>query len=87
MAYRVLYDDRVEDDLRSLDRTEARRILDRIETYLAEDPRHLGRPLRGVFRGLWRYRTGSYRVIYRMDDREGCIEILKIGHRKDVYRR
>ena len=83
----MLYDEKIQDDLRSLDRAEVRRILDRIEGYLTEDPRHLGRPLRGVFRGLWRYRTGSYRVIYRIDDSECCIEVLKIGHRKDVYKR
>jgi len=40
LAYKVLYDEKIQDDLRSLDRAKVRRILDRIEAYLSEDPRH-----------------------------------------------
>ena len=87
MEYRVLYDEKVQDDLRGLDKAEAKRILDRIETYLVRDPRRLGRPLKGEFKGLWRYRMGDYRVIYRIDDVRGCIEVLRIGHRKAIYKK
>ena len=63
MEYRVLYDEKVQDDLRGLDKAEAKRILDRIENYLVRGPRRLGKPLKGEFKGLWGYRMGDYRVI------------------------
>ena len=36
--------------------------------------------------GLWRIRVGNYRVIYKIEDNKLLILVLKIGHRKDVYR-
>lgn len=81
--YRVFYKKSVERDLRRLDKPVARRILDSIETGLAADP--LGNPvLRGQFAGLRRCRVGDFRIVYAIlgDD----IVILRVSHRKDVYR-
>ncbi len=85
MAYKVVYLDQVEQDLKKLDRSIIRKILSRIETYLARDPKELGKPLKGEFQGYWRYRWGDYRVIYKISEREVLILILRISHRKDVY--
>ena len=83
--YKVVYLDSVEEDLKELDKSAARKILIRIETYLASNPKELGKPLKGHFQGFWRYRWGNYRVIYKISDREILILILRIGHRKDIY--
>ncbi|MFA5093391.1 MAG: type II toxin-antitoxin system RelE/ParE family toxin [Candidatus Omnitrophota bacterium] len=83
--YKVAYLDSVEQDLRKLDKAIARKILNRIETYLARDPKELGKPLKGEFQGYWRYRWGDYRVIYKISDREILITVLRISNRKDVY--
>ena len=83
--YKVLYLDSVEDDLRKLDKSTVKKILNRIETYLARDPRGLGKPLKGEFQGYWRYRWGDYRVIYEISRQEILILVLRIGNRKDVY--
>ena len=85
MAYKVVYLDQVEQDLKKLDKSIIRKILSRIETYLARDPKELGKPLKGEFQGYWRYRWGDYRVIYKISEREVLILILRISHRKDVY--
>lgn len=85
MAYKVVYLDQVEQDLKKLDKSIIRKILGRIETYLARDPKELGKPLKGEFQGYWRYRWGDYRVIYKISEREVLILILRISHRKDVY--
>lgn len=85
MAYKVVYLDQVEEDLKKLDPSTIKKILTRIETYLAQDPRELGKPLRGDFQGYWRYRWGDYRVIYKIAEREILILVLRIGHRKDIY--
>ena len=85
MAYKVVYLDQVEEDLRKLDKSAAKKILTRIETYLTRDPKELGKPLKGDFQGYWRYRWGNYRVIYKVSEQEILILILRIGHRKDIY--
>ena len=85
MVYKVAYLDSVEQDLKRLDKAIARKILNRIETYLACDPKELGKPLKGEFQGYWRYRWGDYRVIYKISEREILITVLRISNRKDVY--
>ena len=83
--YKVVYLDQVEEDLRKLDKSIAKKILVRIESYLAKDPKGLGKLLKGEFDGYWRYRWGDYRVIYKISEQEILIIILRISHRKFVY--
>lgn len=85
MVYKVVYLDSVQDDLKKLDKSTVKKILIRIETYLTQDPKGLGKPLKGDFQGYWRYRWGDYRVIYKISEREILILILRISNRKDVY--
>jgi mRNA interferase RelE/StbE len=64
----------------------------RIVSFLRErvegdsDPRSIGKPLRGEKGELWRYRVGDYRIICRIEDRYLVVLVLRVGHRKDVYR-
>ncbi len=83
--YKVVYLDQVEEDFKKLDKSTAKKILARVETYLAKDPRGLGKPLKGDFQGYWRYRWGDYRVIYKISEAEILIIVLRISHRKEVY--
>lgn len=83
--YKVVYLDSVEQDLKKIDKPTVKKILNRIESYLAQDPKGLGKPLKGEFQGYWRYRWGDCRVIYRIAEREILIIILRISHRKEVY--
>ncbi|MCU0666262.1 MAG: type II toxin-antitoxin system RelE/ParE family toxin [Candidatus Omnitrophica bacterium] len=85
MAYRVVYLDSVEADLKKIDKSTVKKILSRIETYLVEDPKALGKPLKGGFEGYWRYLWGDCRVIYKIAEQEILIIILRIGNRKDIY--
>jgi len=84
-VYKVAYLDSVEEDLKKLDKSTARKILNRIETYLACDPKESGKPLKGEFHGYWRYRWSDYRVIYKISEREILILVLHISNRKDIY--
>ena len=83
--YKVVYLEQVEEDLKKLDKPVIKKILDRIEKYLAQDPKGLGKPLKGEFRGYWRYRWGDYRVIYKISEKEILVVVLRIAHRKSVY--
>lgn len=52
---------------------------------LAENP-HLGEPLKGEWKQYLKYRTGRYRIIYRLEHQKVMVFILTIDDRKDVYR-
>ena len=54
---------------------------------LTEAPTVLGKPLQRELLGYWSARRGSCRVIYRLDDDEHAIVVVRIEHRSDVYRR
>ena len=83
--YKVVYLDQIESDLKKLDKSTARKILEKIEKYLARDPKNLGKLLKGEFQGYWRYRWEDYRVIYKISEKEILIVVLRIGHRKSIY--
>lgn len=53
---------------------------------LAENPRRVGKPLTGELSGFWSARRGTYRVIYAIDDQVITVTIIRIGHRREVYR-
>ena len=89
MAWKIEFAESAARQLRNLDRTVARRILaflgDRVAT--AEDPRRLGSALKGDELGqFWKYRVGDCRVIAEVRDREVRIVVVRLGHRRDVYR-
>ncbi len=83
--YKVVYLDQIEKDLKRLDKVLIRKILSRIENYLAKDPKGFGKALKGEFEGYWRYRYGDYRVIYKISEKEILLLVLRIAHRKSVY--
>ena len=53
---------------------------------LLENPRKVGRPLQRELLGLYSARRGSYRVVFRLDEEERRVVVLRIDHRSDVYR-
>ena len=53
---------------------------------LAQDPHRVGKPLRGELAGWWSARRGAYRVLYAINDREVVVTVIRIDHRRDVYR-
>ncbi len=83
MAYRLTFKKSVARDLKRLERPEQERILAKIESELLIRPE--SHPaLKGEYMGLRRLRVGNHRVIYAILDDE--VLVLRIGHRRDVYR-
>jgi mRNA interferase RelE/StbE len=71
-------------DLRGIPTTDVRRLLRRIEA-LRDQPRPPGcEKLTG--HELYRIRQGAYRVVYSVDDVKVIIEVIRVGHRREVYR-
>jgi len=75
----------VRKDLRGIPKDTVRRILGTIEG-LATDPRPPGHKKKLTSMNLYRLRTGSYRIVYEINDAELVVIAVKVGHRKDVYR-
>ncbi len=74
-------------DLERLDRAVAGRIVRRLQ-WLAKNLEHIKpTPLVGELSGLYKLRTGDYRVIYEILRQESLIVIHAIGHRSEVYRK
>lgn len=61
-------------------------IIDFITGSLIENPRRAGRELRNELAGIHSARRGSYRVLYRIDESERTVTVLRIDHRGDVFR-
>ena len=72
-------------ELLAVPKREQKRIDERILA-LADDPRPSGAKSLVGQNNLYRIRVGDYRVIYRIQDHDLLILVVRIGHRKDVYR-
>ena len=89
MAWRIEFHPQAERELSKLDRVAARRVLRFLRDRVAvlEDPRSLGEALKGPEVGrFWKYRVGNYRLICDIRDQRVTILVVRIGHRRDVYR-
>jgi mRNA interferase RelE/StbE len=83
LAYSIVYHEDVTGDLNKLSRKEASRIINKIETVLPERANSFPQ-LKGKFSGLRKFRIGNYRVIFEIAGNE--VIVLRVGHRKGVYR-
>ena len=72
-------------EIQHLNKPDRQRLDDAIDKLTANP--HIGKLLKGEHSGLRRIRVGSYRVIYEINEGEVLILILRIAHRKDVYRK
>ena len=71
-------------EIQRIDKTDRMRIVDAIDQ-LTENP-HIGKALKGQLSGLRRIRVGSYRVVYEINQGEVLILVLRVSHRKQIYR-
>ncbi|HEV8243509.1 MAG TPA: type II toxin-antitoxin system RelE/ParE family toxin [Nitrospirales bacterium] len=84
-SYSLVIKTSAERELRALPKEDRRRVVDRIRG-LAHTPRPPGNEkLSGQER--YRIRQGDYRIVYAIDDEARIVEIVKIGHRREVYRK
>jgi mRNA interferase RelE/StbE len=83
-AYKIFFKASVEKDFSIIPKEDLKKILHRIEM-LSENPRPSGcEKLTGQER--YRVRQGRYRVMYSILDEELTVWVVKVGHRKDIYR-
>lgn len=82
--YKILFRESVYKDLENIPKADLKRILLKIED-LAEEPRPTGSQKLAGFE-LYRVRQGVYRIVYSIQDNELIICVVRVRHRKDVYR-
>lgn len=61
-------------------------VVEFMTTALVGNPHRVGKPLRADLAGIWSARRGTYRVLYRINDEAREVVVLRIEHRRDVYR-
>jgi mRNA-degrading endonuclease RelE of RelBE toxin-antitoxin system len=61
-------------------------VIDFITGPLQENPQQVGAPLRGDLDGIWSARRGTYRILYRINEEIREVVVLRVGHRRRIYR-
>jgi mRNA interferase RelE/StbE len=83
MNYRLVYTRRAEKDIKKLDPT-VKRSIGKSLLKLQDNPIQYSEKLTDPRIGTYRFRTGDYRVVFDIENKD--IVILRVGHRKDIYR-
>jgi mRNA interferase RelE/StbE len=89
MAWNVELSESADREIDKLDPQDRERILKFLHQRVAklDDPRSLGAALRGPELGeFWKYRVGDYRLISKIEDDRLVVLVLRVGHRKEIYR-
>jgi mRNA interferase RelE/StbE len=85
--FNIIFDRSAEKDLEALPNNIVRKVLIVIEK-LADDPRPSGvKKLKETEEDLYRIRSGDYRIVYAINDSIKIVNIRRIRHRKEVYRK
>ncbi|MDO8547261.1 MAG: type II toxin-antitoxin system RelE/ParE family toxin [Nitrospirales bacterium] len=84
-SYSLVIKKSAERELRTIPKLDLRRVTKRLRG-LAQDPRPTGsEKLSGHDR--YRVRQGDYRIVYAVDDETRTVQVVKVGHRREVYRK
>jgi mRNA interferase RelE/StbE len=89
MAWKIELSAQVDRDLGKLDPQQSKRILKFLHERVAplDNPRSIGQALHGSkFGEFWKYRVGDYRLIRKIEDNRLLILVLRVGHRREIYR-
>jgi len=82
--YKITFKKSVAKDLSVIPKADIAKILAKIHT-LADNPRREG-AIKLSGQALYRIRQGLYRIIYEIKDNELVVQVIKVGHRSDVYK-
>jgi mRNA interferase RelE/StbE len=89
MPWSVEFSETAARELSKLDLQHSHRILKFLNERVArlDDPRSLGKALQGSRLGeFWKYRVGDYRIICKIEDNRLVVLVLRVGHRREIYR-
>jgi mRNA interferase RelE/StbE len=89
MAWTIEFDPDARRELEKLDKSMSERILKFLHERVAalDDPRVIGERLQGPLRQYWKYRIGDYRLICSIKHDRLVVIVVRVGHRREIYRR
>jgi mRNA interferase RelE/StbE len=89
MAWKIEFERAAQKELERLDRPVAQRVMKFLYQRVGklDDPRRIGERLQGTLSEFWKYRVGDYRLICSLEDDRLVVLVLRIGHRREVYKR
>ena len=85
--YHIEMAPRTEDQLKKIPKPIRELIFDRIEKLQFDPKPHGVEPLQGVDKGFFRIRQGDYRIVYCIQEQRLLILVVRIVHRKEVYKK
>jgi mRNA interferase RelE/StbE len=85
----IEFDSAAQREFERLDKSVALRISKFLHQRIAslENPRLIGERLHGTLSDYWKYRVGDYRIICKLEDDRLVVVVVRIGHRREVYKR
>ena len=87
MAWRIEFSKEAAADLRKLDKAVQVRLGKLLDRIISQpNPRALGKALTGNLGLYWCYRMGDYRIVCRIQDNILTVELIRIGHRSEIYK-
>ena len=84
--WKIIYKQSVKKDLKKIPKTIKPLIQKTIEERLQVDPIRYGTPLKQNLKGLMKLRVRDYRIIYSIKRKTVLVFVIKIGHRREVYK-
>jgi mRNA interferase RelE/StbE len=89
MAWSIEFDPDARRELEKLDKSVSYRILKFLRERVAplDDPRAIGERLHGPLRQYWKYRVGDYRLICSLKEDRLVVIVVRLGHRREIYKR
>jgi mRNA interferase RelE/StbE len=89
MAWKIEFEPAAQRELDKLDSPIRRRILKFLYEGVGklDNPRKTGERLQGTLSEFWKYRVGNYRLICSLENDRLVVLVLRIGHRREVYKR
>lgn len=83
MNYKIIWDPKVHDFLRKINKEDAKRIIKKVNS-IVEDPKHYLETLVEI--KSYKLRVGDYRALIDLDEDKKIVSIVLVGHRKDIYK-
>ena len=84
--WKIIYKQSVQKDLKKIPKKIKLLIKRTIEERLKSNPVYFGTALKQNLKGLMKLRVGNYRIIYSIEKKTVIVFVIKIGHRKEVYK-
>lgn len=86
MTWQIEFTPAAAKQLEKIGPANGRRISGFLREKIANDPHCHGKALKGALREFWQYRVGNFRMLARIEEQKLLVLVVRVGHRKDVYR-